>query len=258
MSADLYVYAISTPAEEHQLGTGIDDHPLRVITAPGGVAAVVHEHRDGPYQGDDDDDVRRWVLSHSDVVERLAEATGAVLPVSFNVIVAHSEEDPAEQRLQRWLHENADDLAARLAQLRGRIELRIEISLDAATVAQGHPETEVMRAEIDGRPAGVQRLLRKRLEHHARDLADALADELYPDYRRRLAALADDLVENRASRAEPGEVPVAAFSVLAPAERTQAIGSALAKIRDEQPAAQVRFLGPWPPYSFADVPTMTS
>lgn len=257
MSADLYVYAISTPAGDLPLGKGIDDRALRVITAPSGVAAVVHEHRGGPYQGDDDDDVRRWVLSHSDVVERLADAAGAVLPVSFNVIVAHSEEDPAEQRLQRWLRDNADDLAARLAQLHGRIELRIELFLDAATVAQGHPETEVMRAEIDDRPAGVQRLLRKRLEHRERELADALADELYPDYRRRLAALAEDLVENRAGRAGSGQVPVASFSVLVPAEQTQTIGVTLAKIRDEQPAAQIRFLGPWPPYSFADVPTMS-
>src|SRR5699024_7898660 len=106
--------------------------------------------------------------------------------------------------------------------------------------------------------AGVQRLLRKRLEHRERELADALADDLYPGYRRRLATLAEDLVENRAGRAGAGQVPVASFSVLVPSEQTDAIGLALAEIREEQPAAHIRFLGPWPPYSFAEMPQMTS
>ncbi len=31
------------------------------------------------------------------------------------------------------------------------------------------------------------------------------------------------------------------------------MGAVLAAVRDEQPAARIRFLGPWPPYSFADL-----
>lgn len=257
MSADLYVYAITTDADEADLGRGIEDRPLTVITSPGGVCAVVHEHPGGPYEGPDDD-VRRWVLQHSDVVERVQAAAGAVLPVSFNVIVADADDDPARSRLQRWLTENADGLADRLAQLHGRVELRVEIALDVEAVAQGHPEIEELRAEAESRPAGVRRLLGKRLEQRGRELADELADELYPGYRSRLAGVAEDLVENRGSRAEDGQVPVASFAVLLPSEQTEALGLRLAEIRDTQPAARIRFLGPWPPYSFADVPQLTS
>ena len=32
------------------------------------------------------------------------------------------------------------------------------------------------------------------------------------------------------------------------------LGAELARIQAEQPAARIRFLGPWPPYSFAEVP----
>src|SRR5690625_3527810 len=217
---DLYVYAITTPAAaDHLLGTGIDDHPVRVVAAAGGVAAVVHEHHGEPYQGADDD-VRRWVLQHSDVVDRTAAATDAVLPVSFNVIVANqadggvanqddgagaNDDDAATGRLQRWLEENAERLTERLGQVHGRVELRIEIALEAATVAAAHPEAEAMRAEMQERPAGVQRLLTKRLEQRERQWAEELADEVYPDYRRRLAGLVEDLVENRSSRPEPGQ-----------------------------------------------------
>lgn len=258
MSTDLYVYAVTTPAAgDADLGKGIDDHPLKVITSPGGVCAVVHDHSGGPYEGADDD-VRRWVLQHSDVVERVQVAAEAVLPVSFNVIVADEDDDPALARLERWLTENADGLAGRLTQLHGRVELRVEIALEVEAVAHGHPQIQEMRAEAESRPAGVRRLLGKRLEQRGRELADALADELYPDYRARLAGVAEDLVENRGSRAEDGQVPVASFAVLLPSEQTEALGLALAEIRDTQPAARIRFLGPWPPYSFADVTQLTS
>lgn len=257
MSNDLYVYAVTTPAAARQdLGTGIDGRAVRVVTAPGEVAAVVHEHDGGPYDGADHD-VRRWVLEHSDVVDRTSDASDAVLPVSFNVIVAGAEDESAQDRLSRWLADNAEGLGGRLATLHGRVELRIEVSLESHAVAERHPDTAAMREALAGRPAGVQRLLSKRIEHRERELADALADELYPEYRRRLAALAEDLVENRGNRAETGHVPVLSFSVLVSREQVEDVGSELAAIRDEEPAARIRFLGPWPPYSFADVPEVT-
>ena len=228
-----------------------------VVAAPGGVAAVVHEHHGEPYQGADDD-VRRWVLEHSDVVDRTAAATNAVLPVSFNVIVANQDDDAATGRLQRWLGENAERLTQRLGQVHGRVELRIEIALEAATVAAAHPEAEAMRAEMQERPAGVQRLLTKRLEQRERQWAEELADEVYPDYRRRLAGLVEDLVENRSSRPEPGQVPVLSFAVLVPKDQTEAVGLELAQIQTEQPAVRIRFLGPWPPYSFAELPEVAA
>lgn len=33
-----------------------------------------------------------------------------------------------------------------------------------------------------------------------------------------------------------------------------ALMDSLGGLKDEQPAARIRYVGPWPPYSFADVP----
>ena len=115
-----------------------------------------------------------------------------------------------------------------------------------------------MRAEMQERPAGVQRLLGKRLEQRERQWAEELTDEVYPEYRRRLAGLVEDLVENRSSRPEPGQVPVLSFAVLVPKEQTEAVGLELAQIQAEQPAVRIRFLGPWPPYSFAELPEVAA
>lgn len=247
----LYVYAVvrGVPADP---GTGIDGTPLDVVTVDGDLSAVVHHHTGGPYSGADDD-VRRWVVEHSDVVDRLWQAGSTLLPMTFNVIVAGSEEESAQRRLEDWLVAHAEELRARLDLLKDRVELRVEIGLDQEEVARQDPGAEAVRAELTDRPPGVQRLLRKRLDRIERDVTDALADHLYPEYRRRLAGVSQELTENRTARAESGVVPVISVSLLVRQEEREAVGRELAAIRDEQPAARIRYLGPWPPYSFADL-----
>ncbi len=246
----LYVYAVARGVPS-PAGTGIDGAPLDVVSVGDTLSAVVHRHTGGPYTGPDDD-VRRWVVEHSEVVDRVWEAGAAVLPMSFNVIVAAGADEPAGVRLESWLTANADDLLERLDLLEGRVELRVEIGLDQHEVARHDPRVDAARAELEDRPPGVQRLLRKRLEGLERDLTDALADGLYQEYRRRLAKVSEDLAENRGARSEPGIVPVLSVSLLVPREDMEAVGRELAAIRDEQAAARIRYSGPWPPYSFAE------
>ncbi len=252
----LYVYAIVPAAmPPAELGTGIDRTPLALVIGTGGVAAVVHEHAGNPYDGADED-VRRWVLEHGDVVERVWDSAGTVLPVSFNVIVASEEDAPARDRLREWLGQSSPRLVERLRRLQGRVELRIEIALAPDQVAEHHPDAQSLRAELGSRPTGVQRLLRKRLEQLEREVTDALADELYPEYRRRLAAIVEEITENRSARPEPGTVAVLTVAVLVPRDDVPRVGQELADIQREQPAARIRYLGPWPPYSFAEVPAL--
>jgi hypothetical protein len=85
-------------------------------------------------------------------------------------------------------------------------------------------------------------------------VTERLADALYAEVRERLARLSADIVENRRSSAEPGEVLVLSASLLADEDEVPAVGRTLGAIAAEQPAARVRFYGPWPPYSFADLP----
>jgi hypothetical protein len=253
-STGLYVYAVVPGAGSGLvLGTGIDAAPLKLVTAPEGVAAVVHEHRTAPYSGADAD-VQRWVLQHGDVVERCWEQAGTVLPVSFNVIVAAGDGIPASHRLVRWLGESASALTGRLDELRDRVELRVEILLDQQVAARHNPEAIALLTEIQQRPLGVQRLLGKRLDNLERGIAEQLADRLYPQYRRRLAALSEDLVENRRISRPPGFVTVLTVALLVPRHGVEELGRELTSVTVEQEAAQIRFLGPWPPYSFADVP----
>ncbi|MFC7401264.1 GvpL/GvpF family gas vesicle protein [Citricoccus sp. GCM10030269] len=256
----LYVYAIVPAADTAtELGTGINNSAVRTVVAAGGLAAVVHEHDDPPYQGPDSE-VERWVLEHSDVVDRAWESAGTILPVSFNVIVSPDEgsDTSADERLVQWLTTNASALSTHLDRLRGMVELRVEISLNQEAVGETSEEVRALREDLDHRPPGVQRLYRKRLATLEQEVTERLADRLYPDFRRRLAALSTDLAETRSPARTPGLVSVLSVSLLVPDDGVQQVGLELAAIRDERPGSEIRYLGPWPPYSFADVPELGS
>ncbi|WP_171905282.1 GvpL/GvpF family gas vesicle protein, partial [Cellulosimicrobium cellulans] len=140
----LYLVAAGTPGT---LGTGVDGAPLSLVTGPTGLSAVVHEHTAGPFEGPDDV-VRRRVLEHSDVVDRIWQAGSTVLPASFNVIVAPAPGAPARERLVRWLTDRDAELSARVGALRGRVELRVGVGLALDVVAGEHPDLADVPAEL--------------------------------------------------------------------------------------------------------------
>lgn len=256
----LYVYAI-IPADTlsaSELPTGIDGQQLHLVDVEG-LAAIVHDAAAEPYQGPDSV-VKRWILEHSDVVDAAWQKIGTILPMTFNVIVAPGDDtqDPPADRLRTWLSKSAPMIRRHLDQLRDRVELRVDISLDIDTATADDPELRELREGIDTRPTGVQRLYRKRLEERTRNVADRIADDLYPRIRKRLVALAEDMVETTRPEREPGSVTVINASLLVHQDTIDAVGLELADIRDNQLGAQIRFLGPWPPYSFGDLPELSN
>jgi hypothetical protein len=251
MGGRLYVYAVVRSGSSHPLGTGIEGAPLRLIRADE-LAAIVHDHGQAPPFGGVDADVRRRVLEHGQVIERFWDHAGTVLPMTFNVLVRPGEDASAEERLAAWLRGNSHELATRLDALRDRVELRIEVALDQHVVGSEDPEVRELRAERLQRPPGVQRLLQKRIDNLERELADQLADTIHPEIRRRISGLSEAVTENRGSPRVPGSVSVLSVSALVRRSQVGEMGEALSTITVEQPAARVRFLGPWPPYSFVE------
>jgi hypothetical protein len=203
------------------------------------------------------------VLEHGEVVERCWERLDTVLPMGFNVIVAPSKGESgagesgagesAVDRLSAWLTRAAPELRRRLDELSGRVELRVEISLDEREAAAASEEARRLEEEIRQRPEGVQRLLRRKLASLMRSGAEEAADRLYPECRRRLAGVSEDIVENLRGRPPEGCVTVLNVSVLVPRAGIPLVGKELGDLQAEDPAVRVRFQGPWPPFSFADV-----
>lgn len=250
----LYVYAIVPAGDYTPKVNGIDGSQVHLIGNPEGPRAVVHTHTGGPYDGPDDD-VKRWILQHSEVVEDGWQGAGSVLPVSFNVIVRPDTESGATStaQLERWLEESNGALSARLGELHGTSELRVEISLDRSAFVEANDEVRRIKVDMEDRPAGVRRLLEKRLEKTEKELADREADDLYPSLRARIAEQCLGIEEYRTPPREAGQTPILMASCLVTEPGIQNLGAELTSIQNEQPAVSIRFLGPWPPYSFADM-----
>ncbi|MFS2291391.1 gas vesicle protein GvpL/GvpF [Actinomadura hallensis] len=250
----LYVYAVlADPGDgAGPRGAGIDGAPLRLVRAAGcGLAALVHEAPAQPYQGPDDD-VRRWIRAHDEAVENMRRAAGGVLPMTFNVLVAPGPDGDAETRLRAWLRDRGDDLRRRLGRLRGRAEYRVEITLDSAEVAADDASVLEIEERMRDASPGLRRLLGKQLDAKRKAAADVLADELHADARRRLSAVAEDLADRRRAVRGPGEIDVLSLALLVHDDEVENLGLVLADLQDAHHAVRVRFLGPWPPYSFTE------
>lgn len=248
----LYVYGVlaaDSPATRAPLGSGIDGAPLTLVSA-GDVAAVAHRHPGAPY-GDEDGEVRRRVLEHNAVVDRLWQADRAILPMTFDVIVAGTAEASAERRLEGWLRSSADAIRGGLRAVEGRAELHVDLALDAGAAADRDSDVQALRSRIALERPGVARLLRKRLEGLERDAADRAADAIYPQVRARLARWSADLVENLRAKPGEGQVLVLSAALLVRESEVERVGDELAALAEGWPALRIRFLGPWPPYSFA-------
>ncbi|MEF9906138.1 GvpL/GvpF family gas vesicle protein [Streptomyces sp. P9-A2] len=244
--------------------TGIDGRPLRLVRVPGAsVAALVHDAAPAPLEGGDDQ-VRRWVEEQSRAVDTVWERTGSILPMTFNVLVA--EEPPpegrpeagrsAERRLTEWVTEQAADIAGQLEDLAGRCELRVDITVDRTAVTTGEageaaPE-DPAGGPADGLSPGMRRLMAKQREHRARNAAGQFADTLHAEIRQRLLAVAEDYRDRGPTHRVAGETDVLCAALLVRREDIDAVGTVLTELRSRQPAVRIRFLGPWPPYSFID------
>lgn len=204
-------------------GAGLDGEPLVPIPC-GDVVAVASEHT----RPLDPAPVEEALWEHERVLEALLER-GSVLPVRFGVRF------PGREELRAEVEPRSAQLAAALAQVRGKVELSVRLLAredgESASVAEG--------AEEAGPGA---RYLLGRVEER-RDAARKL-----DTVRSRLGPLA--VAERSRLLPGPGTPASAAFLVERPAlEPFRQAARELA--RDLEDVVLV-CTGPWPPYNFVD------
>ncbi len=242
------------PGPESFDAAGLDDRPVSVV-AVDGLGAVV-QPCESLFDSDDPTTVQRWLLRHQSVVDEAGETFGTPLPFQFDTIVTGDDE-----RVREWLRSERETLTTALDTLVGHWEYRVEVVYDEAE-ARSDLEAEDERlgelaTEMEESGAGKRFLLEKQydqrlsrlLAEHRQDRASSLAADLEPHVREihdlgKRASLGLDIDDD-----DGGDL-LARLAILAAADSEDDIGDVLDGIAAD-PGVEVRFTGPWPPYTFA-------
>jgi len=216
-------------------------HPIRHRD----IAALTHACAPEPYQGSETE-VCGWIAAHNAVIEEAWKSAGTVLPMSFDVIVRGDSGHSAEANVAGWLEEHHAALHSRLQALRGRVEVGVQILRDAETCLAG----EAGEAESESvRPRGHAYFARHQRQREQRERLEREAEAAFCRHGELLAALVDDVQVNRL-RPVRGKMMVLNLSLLTDQAGVLRVGDYLEQVSQETDA-EVRFTGPWPPYSFA-------
>lgn len=217
------------------------------------IGAVVHACPPVPYLGEGEQ-VKAWLLAHHEVVDAVWEMTGTVLPMSFDVIIKGDTHTSADDNVIHWLQENHSAFRTKLAALKGKVELGIQVVWNRAAAAEQiaaeDPEIRKLQGELRGKPKGVAFFYQQLTEKRVKNKLDETADAICATYLKEIQALTCETLSNKPRRLDQGEM-LLNLSVLADRNRIEDIGMLLGSLQ-ETTGTEVRFTGPWPPYSFVE------
>nr|WP_239639464.1 GvpL/GvpF family gas vesicle protein [Halobiforma nitratireducens] len=267
-----YLYCIvPTEGDDPTLETtGVDGEPVSVVSEDG-IGAVVHAC-DGIYDSANLAQVRRWLVRHQTVVDDAGEAFDTPIPFQFDTILRGDDE-----RVRKWLETERGTLERALSELAGHWEYRVEVVEtepidDGALIARDERLRE-LDARIASSEEGTAFLLEKKLDQRLAELRAGRRESLTADLRDRLAGTArevhelersptasfDDAVGDHDGDGAASEDGVHSggkgdtlcrLTLLAHEDDEAAIGSILDDVATTD-GLEVRFTGPWPPYTFA-------
>ena len=238
-----------TPAFEAQ---GVENEPVRVL-AIDDIGIVMHDCA-SLYDTEEVDVVRKWVLQHQQVVDEAGETFGTPLPFQFDTILTGTDE-----RVREWVAAESGPLGDHLETLAGHWEYRIELRRDESRLedrlASSDDRLGELRTEIDDSGTGY---LRKKqyekrlveLKRERRAERSAALESRLTDLARTVTELGDRTTLDGSGEEDEEQMSTQArFTILAAADQEDAIGEMLDEVAAEADT-EVRFTGPWPPYSF--------
>lgn len=235
---------------------GIEDGEVRIIEQDG-IGAVI-QPVEAMFDSDDLTKVRRWLLSHQRVVDAAGERFDTPVPFRFDTVIKGDDE-----QVRGWIAEHTSELTGALDELSGCWEYRIELRWDESAVrseiGENDEELADLATRIDESNEGTGYLLEKqyeqRLTAQVRERRGDLADSLYDQVAAHAEAI--ETVGNNttllgadgATETDDEFETVVQLSVLAPESSEESIGDILEEFLGE--GFDIRYTGPWPPYSHA-------
>lgn len=196
-------------------------------------------------------------------LERVARAHEAVLEqalwlatiVPLPICTLYEGEDGVRRMLER----EQETLAHALELLAGRQEWGVQLLVDPHKLADearaGSQRTTDLEDELATRSEGGAYMLRRRLERHVREAADALAAGVAGQVHARFQDWAVDAVklsaQNRDLSGQEGEMLLNG-AYLVETDRVEGLRALAGELQERHQGigARIELTGPWPPYNF--------
>ncbi len=249
----LYLYCVGDSAIEGSLGNiGIEQNMVYSIPYRD-ISAVVHKCLSEPYQSNDEETVKEWVLAHQRVVDVAWERFGTVLPSGFDTIIKGNGTVSAEENLKKWLEENYEKLKDNLERVKGKAEVGVQIFLDRKVVAhalmKASEEMKGLNEEMKEKTPGMAYFYMQKIQRALKRELEGKADEYFKDSYGRIKKYADAMRIEKTKKTEGDRQMIMNLSLLIQKDKIKLLGEELTKIKEAK-GVETRFTGPWPPYSF--------
>lgn len=249
-----YLYCVVSATEDETFSMeGIEDRPVSLLVEDG-IGAVV-QPVESAYDSDDLTKVRRWLLSHQNVVDTAGDTFGTPLPFRFDTIFKGGDEVVTE-----WLQDNHREIEDALDWLAGRWEYRIKVFWNEEVVSQQlrkeDDQLQALSTRIEDASSGTGYLLESQYEQRlseqlqlrSEELEERLIDDIEPYA---VEIHRSDGISIGLSGGDSSDQSAAVeLSVLADSDHEESIGEQLEPFAD-RPQYEVQYTGPWPPYSHA-------
>jgi len=250
----IYIYGVAEGRGNARFGpAGIGQAEVYTISH-GGLLAVVHDCLPEPYESKDDEQVKQWLFTQQNVLDMAHDKFGTVLPLGFNTIIHTGGEHPV-QTLKRWLEEESTRLRELFERVRGKHEYGIQVFVDDETlkrsVFEENPRFQELKREMELKPEGARFMYRQTLEKSAKEALEEACERCFREVYEAALAVSEDVEVEKIKKPEDGRRMMVNLSCLLPEEKVEELSGVLAKINDRE-GFQVRFTGPWPPYSFVN------
>jgi hypothetical protein len=254
-SESLYIFCLAKNDTEETLDIkGIEDKPVYALTH-NGFAAVAQECEAKPYNCEDQNILANWLFIHQNIVDFAWEKYQTIIPFSFDTIIVSIDGKSARQNLNEWLEKEAIELERKLENLKNKAEYGVQILWDPMIILPGIKEQDLeiqnLEKEIGTKTAGVSYLLQKKLEELIRQRLEKSADEYFKEFYTQIRENVENIRVEKIRKEEPPKKMILNLSCLLNKGETNSLGSVLEKIGSRQ-GFDVRFTGPWPPYSFVN------
>lgn len=250
----LYLYGITEVNAQMKLGEiGIEGNEVYTIPYKG-LSAIVHNCLLNPYKSDDEEVIKGWVKAHQHVLDVAVDKFGTVIPFGFDVIIKPENNTNAEEALNRWVSEEYDSLMEKMNKIRGKKEYGVQIFYNPSAITERiveeSEEISKIKEQMKSKSPGVAYMHKQKLENTIKKEMESRMDSYYKDFYRRINKGVEELtVEKTKKYDEGGKQMVMNLSCLVSDAKYKELASELDEIEKIE-AFSVRFIGPWPPYSF--------